>query len=119
MDEKKIIEIFLQHRILLSPENLAMLRGLSDSEVFLYASGEKSIQNISKDVGVAGVGPRSVAGSEYSIIFSVNKKPMDMTPESQLTYFASRYERMKRIYTERLPHEWVSLSNAPMRGDIW
>jgi DNA polymerase II small subunit len=117
MQEKEIVGAFLKHGRLLSPGALAALKNVPDSDVYAFASrqwagavvGHESLQELLS----------KIKEPTYKIISILKEKPATPSREVELAFFASRYEKMKRIYTERLAKDWVSIANAPPWGEVW
>ena len=116
MEEQEVVKKFLDKGLLLTPEAAASLKTKREEEIYNLLN-KTWAQSILSQTEIDAI--LSKPKVEYKILMNLTSKPEKMTQELEMRYFASRYETMKQIYSERLAKEWVSLGRLPHRGEVW
>lgn len=94
MDNKEIIEYFFNKGHLVSPEFLEQVKDKDIKEI--ETSDEIVLQKIKQ--------PR------IRVIKNLTSKPGEITTEDFVGFYQSKYNKMKKIFTDRLQKEFVSLN---------
>ncbi|MCX6819468.1 MAG: metallophosphoesterase family protein [Candidatus Aenigmarchaeota archaeon] len=107
MDNAEIIKTFLQKGVLLTPEALSYLATQENINAILESKHDKTIltQNdlIPKQIEIE-------EPDKFRIIKNLTSKPKEIGTEDFISFYTSKYEKMKKLLTERLSKNFVSLN---------
>jgi DNA polymerase II small subunit len=109
MDRKKIVERFFSQGVLLTPEMLEKMEREPDIEInnLLHKKHGLVLQKI-HDVQ-----------ENVKILMNLTGKP-PVTKEDQLRFYMSKYEKMRKVITERLQKNFVSLNKLDsLRSEVY
>ncbi len=99
MDKKEVVEKFLGKGVLLTPGAVSFLEKQESIEDFL----KRDFQDL--------VLAESMFDKEsIRVIKNLTEKPVEIETKDFAHFFASKYEKMKNIITERLQKDFVSLN---------
>jgi len=113
MNEKEIIDKFMKRGFLLSKDALEFLKTKDDvyiNDVVRRINSDKTILD-KEDV---------VLEEEYKILKCLKEVPNELTTEDFLSFYKSKYEKMRRIVRERMNKEFVSINKlSNFRNEVW
>ncbi|MBI4896133.1 MAG: hypothetical protein HY832_01140 [Candidatus Aenigmarchaeota archaeon] len=101
MENREITDLFLQHDQLLTPSALDYL---ADKDVSRFL--DKSTKLVLDVVDLQEI----EAHVRFRVIKNFTSKPKEITTTDFILYYTSKFEKMKKVITERINEEFVSLN---------